>query len=148
MKSLEEYFIIDCLSWERLVLFDDIHHSISEICHILSNKETQMASSNLFISNKRLDLISCPLGICSVSKNIGCTSKDGYWNLVNSIDWDQVSMLLLIVIEDVSVLICPELETVFSNVLCIMKHRFNRCSIWFMGHIYCVSIIIIQGWIT
>jgi len=85
-----------------------------------------MASSDLFVTNDSVaNGIGCPLGISGICKDILFSSEDGDWNLADVLNWNLVSDLLLAMVEDISVIIGPNLESILSNVLSIVEKSLD-----------------------
>ena len=95
-----------------------------------------MTSCNLFVTNDSItDGIGSPLGVGGIGKNILLSGENGNWNLVDGIDWNLISSSLLLLVKYVGVVISPNLESILSHVLGVVKESLNRSSIWLMTHV-------------
>lgn len=103
-----------------MVLLQQVHHSV-EVAHILADHECEVTGMDLLvIDNIVTDLVPSPLRISEISENVLDSCEHSHRHSTDVLKRDQVSLLLLTVLEDVRVVVGPDLEAVFSQVLCIV----------------------------
>ena len=133
---------------ERLVLLEQAHDRLGEVGHIFADHESEMAGKDFFVMNDVVaDLVTSPLAVGQVSQNVSSAREHSNWDL-DVLKRDQVSLTLLFAMDQVGVVVCPDLEAVFLDVLCVVQDRLNGRSVGLMAHIDGKSIVVIKGGIV
>lgn len=133
---------------ERLVLLEQAHDRLCEVGHIFADHESEMASEDFLVMNDVVaDLVTSPLAVRQVSQNVSSAREHSNWGL-DVLKGDQVSLTLLFAMDQVGVVVCPDLEAVFLDVLSVVQDRLNGRSVRLMAHIDSKSIVVIKGGIV
>ena len=145
LSEIEE-ILGDLSGGERLVLLEQAHDSLSEVGHVLADHEGEMASQDFLVVNDVVtDLVASPLAVFQVSQNVGSAREHRNWDSLDVLERDQVRLPLLFAMDQVGVVVCPNLEAVFLDILSVVQDRFDRRSIRLVAHIDRKSVIVIKG---
>ena len=130
-----------------MVLLEKIHHGI-EVAHVFANHESEVTGMDLLVMHDVVtDLVTSPLSVSGVGKDVLNTGEHGDRHSADVLQWDQISVLLLIVLEDVCVVVSENLETVLAQVLSIVQNGLDGGTVGLVAHVDGKSVVIIQLWV-
>lgn len=102
-----------------MISLKQIHDTVREVGHVLADHESEVTSWDLLIVHDAVtDAISRPSRVGQVGQNVGSSSEHGHGDAADVFEGDQVGGAMR---EKTSVVIRPDLETVFFKVLSIME---------------------------
>ena len=145
--SLFACICLRCRTLKWLILLEQVHHSLSEVAHILTNQERLMPGMNLLIVyNFTADLIACPSRIFQVSKRVFFAGEHGHWYR-DLVERELMSMSFLRTMGEVVIVVAKLLESILFVILSKVLNCFGRGSLRCMAQVVSKTILVVQIWV-